>query len=491
MNLLNASVKPAAERPIRVLQFGEGNFLRAFVDYMIDIANEKTDFNGGIVLVKPIPFGSLEQFRKQDCRYTVLLRGIRDGQRYEETRLVTSVQDVVDTGEDYARYMDYAKLDTLRFVVSNTTEAGIVLDETDSFDACPPKTFPGKLCKFLYERAVHFDYAQDKGLVMLPVELIDDNGIMLRKCVKALAKLWNLGDRFEKWLDNACVFTSTLVDRIVTGYPRGEDTQLWEKLGYEDHLLVTAEPFGLWVIESDKDISKELPLPDCGLPVIYTDNQKPYKQRKVRILNGAHTSFVPMAFQCGYDDVLSSMNDPAIAKFMQETIHGEVIPTLTLPKEDLLAFADAVTERFSNPYIKHMLLAICLNSVSKWRARCLPSLEGYVEANGKLPAHLTFSLAALISLYRGGKLGEDGKLHCLRNGQPYELQDDARVLKFFSDNADTDSAALAHAFLTDTENFGRDLTEIPGLEQAVVEALDDIAANGMKAAREKRFEVKA
>ena len=491
MNLLNASVKAAPKRPIRVLQFGEGNFLRAFVDYMIDIANEKTDFNGGIVLVKPIPFGTLEQFRKQDCRYTVLLRGIRDGERYEETRMITSVEDVVDTGEDYDRYMDYAKLDTLRFVVSNTTEAGIVLDESDSFDARPPKTFPGKLFKFLYERAVHFDYAADKGLVMLPVELIDDNGIMLKKCVKALAKIWKLGERFEQWLDEACVFTSTLVDRIVTGYPRGEDTQIWERFGYEDHLLVTAEPFGLWVIESAKDISKELPLPDCGLPVIFTDNQKPYKQRKVRILNGAHTSFVPMAFQCGYDDVLSSMNDKAIAAFMHDTIHNEVIPTLTLPKEDLLAFADAVTERFSNPYIKHMLLAICLNSVSKWRARCLPSLEGYVEATGKLPPHLTFSLAALISLYRGGKLGEDGKLHCLRNGQPYELQDDARVLKFFSDNEKTDSAALAHAFLTDTENFGRDLTEIPGLEQAVVEALDDIAANGMKAAREKRFEVKA
>ena len=487
MNLLNASVKPAAERPIRVLQFGEGNFLRAFVDYMIDIANEKTDFNGGIVLVKPIPFGSLEQFRKQDCRYTVLLRGIRDGQRYEETRLVTSVQDVVDTGEDYARYMDYAKLDTLRFVVSNTTEAGIVLDETDSFDACPPKTFPGKLCKFLYERAVHFDYAQDKGLVMLPVELIDDNGIMLRKCVKALAKLWKLGDRFEKWLDEACVFTSTLVDRIVTGYPREEAAAICEKLGYEDQLLDTAEPFGLWVIESKKDISKALPLPDCGLPVIFTDNQKPYKQRKVRILNGAHTSFVPMAFLCGHDDVLSAMRDPAIARFMQDTIHGEVIPTLTLPKDDLLAFANAVSERFGNPYIKHLLLSICLNSVSKWRARCLPSLEGYVAANGKLPEHLAFSLAALMALYHGGTLQPDGTLECRRNGKPYTLQDEARVLRFFAEHADTPAPELTHLFLSDQANFGRDLTGIPGLEAYVAEALEDILTNGAQAARDHRF----
>ena len=487
MNLLNASAKPAAERPIRVLQFGEGNFLRAFVDYMIDIANEKTDFNGGIVLVKPIPFGSLEQFRKQDCRYTVLLRGIRDGQRYEETRLVTSVQDVVDTGEDYARYMDYAKLDTLRFVVSNTTEAGIVLDETDSFDACPPKTFPGKLCKFLYERAVHFDYAQDKGLVMLPVELIDDNGIMLRKCVKALAKLWKLGDRFEKWLDDACVFTSTLVDRIVTGYPRGEDTQLWEKLGYEDHLLVTAEPFGLWVIESDKDISKELPLPDCGLPVIYTDNQKPYKQRKVRILNGAHTSFVPMAFQCGHDIVLQAMDDGLIRSFMQRTLYDEVIPTLSLPREDLTAFAEAVTGRFANPFIKHQLLSICLNCVSKWRARCLPSLLGYVEKNGTLPPHLTFSLAAMMHLYMGGKLGEDGKLHCLRDGEPYQLQDDPEVLHFFAENCGKDPEALVHDFLSCTAFFGQDLTQVPQLADTVTAALRDIIARGMKAVVTERF----
>ncbi|MEG0997111.1 MAG: tagaturonate reductase, partial [Clostridia bacterium] len=359
----NAATQSAPAHPIKVLQYGEGNFLRAFVDYMLDIANEKTDFNGSVVLVKPIAFGELSAFHKQDCRYTVLLRGLVDGKPVEASRLVTAVTDAVDAYGEYEKYAAYARLESLRFIVSNTTEAGIVLDESDRFELCPPNTYPGKLCKLLYERAVAFDYAQDKGLVMLPVELIEDNGIELKRCVKRLARLWKLGERFEQWLESACVFTSTLVDRIVTGYPKEEAEAIWQKLGYEDHLLVTGEPFALWVIESEKDLSQELPLPACGLPVIYTNNQKPYKQRKVRILNGAHTSFVPAAFLCGYDFVLDAMNDPLIKTFMQQTLYEEVIPTLTLPKEDLIAFASAVTGRFENPYIKHALLSICLNCV--------------------------------------------------------------------------------------------------------------------------------
>ena len=487
MNRLNASVAAAPARPVRVLQYGEGNFLRAFVDYMIDIANEKTDFNGSIALVKPIEMGTLfPAFKEQDYRYTVMLRGLVDGEPVEQTRVVTSVSDAVDCYQDYDKYAAYAKLDTLRFIVSNTTEAGIVLKEDDDLNACPPASYPGKLCKLLYERAEHFGYAQDKGLVILPVELIDDNGIELKRCVKALAKIWNLGEKFEAWLDSACVFTSTLVDRIVTGYPRGEDKAIWEKLGYEDNILVTAEPFGLWVIESDKDISKELPLPACGLPVIYTDNQKPYKQRKVRILNGAHTSFVPAAFQCGYDYVLDAMNDPMIASFMQHTLYDEVIPTLSLPKDDLLSFAEAVTGRFRNPFIKHALLSICLNSVSKWRARCMPSLLGYVEKTGELPARLTFSLASLMGLYRGGKL-EGGKLVCDRDGQPYELQDDAAVLAFFAETSNATPAEQVKAFLSNETFFGPDLCKVPGLIDSVADSLTAILERGMRAVMTEKF----
>ncbi len=486
MERLTAAMAPAEKRPVKVLQFGEGNFLRAFVDYFIDIANEKTDFNGSVVLVKPITFGSLDMFHEQDCRYTVMLRGLVDGEAIEQSRLITSVSDAVDAYSEYDKYAEFAKCETLRFVVSNTTEAGIVLKEDDDFNACPPVSFPAKLCKFLYERAVHFDYAQDKGLVMLPVELIDDNGIMLKKCVKALAKIWNLGEKFEQWLDTACVFTSTLVDRIVTGYPRGEDQAIWEKLGYEDRTLVTAEPFGLWVIESDKDISSELPLPACGLPVIYTDNQKPYKQRKVRILNGAHTSFVPAAFQCGHDIVLTAMNDDLILNFMQKTLYDEVIPTLALPKDDLMAFAEAVTGRFKNPFIKHALLSICLNSVSKWRARCMPSLLGYVEKTGELPARLTFSLASLMNLYRGGIL-VDGKLQCKRGEETYTLQDDAAVLEFFANTTDMCPCQQVKEFLSNEEFFGPDLCKVPGLIESVTESLKAIIEKGMRAVMEEKF----
>lgn len=487
MERLNAAKAPAAQHPVKVLQFGEGNFLRAFVDYFIDIANEKAGFDGSIVLVKPIEMGKLfPAFAEQDYRYTVMLRGLVDGEAVEQTRVITSVSDAVDAYSDYDKYAAYAKCETLRFIVSNTTEAGIVLDESDELALCPPKTYPGKLCKFLYERAQAFDYTEDKGLVILPVELIDDNGIQLRKCVKALAKIWNLGEKFENWLDNACVFTSTLVDRIVTGYPRGEAEAIWEKIGYEDNIIVTAEPFGLWVIESAKDISKDLPLPDCGLPVVFTDNQKPYKQRKVRILNGAHTSFVPAAFQCGYDIVLEAMNDPMILNFMQKTLYDEVIPTLTLPKDDLMAFAEAVTGRFKNPFIKHALLAICLNSVSKWRARCMPSLMIYVEKEGKLPEHLTFSLASLMALYHGGKL-VDGKLECVRDGQPYQLQDDAAVLEFFASSAELPVQEQVEKFLGNETFFGPDLIKVPGIVESVTASLTDILARGMRAVMEDKF----
>ena len=480
MDRLTAANAPAASRPVKVLQFGEGNFLRAFVDYFIDIANEKTDFNGSVVLVKPIALGELfPAFKEQDQRYTVLLRGLVDGQPVEQSRVITSVSDAVDAYADYDAYAAYAQCDTLRFIVSNTTEAGIVLDESDKLELCPPNSYPGKLTKFLYERAVHFNYAADKGVIILPVELIDDNGIMLKKCVKTLCKLWNLGDKFEAWLDNACVFTSTLVDRIVTGYPKGEDQAIWQQLGYEDRILVTAEPFGLWVIESEKDISAELPLPQCGLPVIFTDNQKPYKQRKVRILNGAHTSFVPMSFQCGYDYVLDAMNDPMILNFMQKTLYNEVIPTLDLPEDDLLAFAQAVTSRFMNPYIKHALLSICLNSVSKWRARCMPSLLVYAEKEGKLPEHLTFSLAALMSLYHGGKI-VDGKLECQRNGETYILQDDAAVLAFFAENSALPVAEMVTAFLGNEAFFGNELIKVPGIVESVTASLKAILTRSMK-----------
>lgn len=486
MELLSKEKTGKVERPVRVLQFGEGNFLRAFVDYMIDIANEQGKFDGDIVLVKPIEFGSLDRFHAQECQYTVQLRGIVDGEPKRINRIVTSVSDAVDAYGEYQRYADYAKLDTLRFIVSNTTEAGIVYDDTDRLEMEPPKSYPGKLTKFLYERYKHFNGAEDKGLVMLPVELIDDNGIHLKECVLKLAKLWELEDGFTEWLEKACVFTSTLVDRIVTGYPKDEAEELCKEFGYQDNLIVTGEPFALWVIESAKDISKEFPLPDAGLPVIFTDNQKPYKQRKVRILNGAHTSFVLASYLCGNDIVLESMQDELIFNFMKETIFDEVIPTLTLPKQDLADFANAVITRFNNPYVKHALLSISLNSVSKWRARCMPSFLEYIEKEGKLPTHLTFSLAALMAFYTGTEI-RDKALIGHRDGEEYQILDDAYVLEFFAENSSKDAAEYTHAVLSNESFWGQDLTKHAGVEAAVAGYMADIRALGMRGAMEKNF----
>lgn len=486
MELLSKAKTGKVERPVKVLQFGEGNFLRAFVDYMIDIANEQGKFNGDIVLVKPIEFGNLDRFHEQECQYTVQLRGIVDGEAKRINRVVTSVADAVDAYGEYEKYAAYAKLDTLRFIVSNTTEAGIVYDETDRMEFNPPKTYPGKLTKFLYERYKHFNGAADKGLVMLPVELIDDNGIHLKECVLKFAKLWNLEDGFVAWLNDACVFTSTLVDRIVTGYPRDEAEELCKEFGYQDNLIVTGEPFALWVIESAKDISKEFPLPDAGLPVIFTDNQKPYKQRKVRILNGAHTSFVLASYLCGNDIVLESMKDELILKYIKATIFDEVIPTLTLPKQDLIDFAEAVLTRFNNPYVKHAHLSISLNSVSKWRARCMPSFLEYIEKEGKLPTHLTFSLAALMAFYTGTEI-RDKALIGHRDGQEYNIMDDADVLEFFAANSSKEPAEYAHAVLSNENFWGQDLTKLAGVEEAVTTYISDIRSMGMRKTMEKYF----
>lgn len=480
MELLNKSISKAKERPVKILQFGEGNFLRGFVDYMVDVANEKGVFDGSVAIVKPIAYGSLSMFHEQENQYTVILRG----KEKVETRIVTSIADSVDCIEEYEKYAAYATCETLRFVVSNTTEAGIVYDETDEFEALPPKTYPGKLTKLLFERFTHFQGAKDKGLILIPCELIENNGDNLRKCVLKFAEFWKLGEEFISWIEASCIFCSTLVDRIVTGYPREEAGKLWEQLGYQDNLLDTAEPFGLWVIESSKDISEELPLHKAGLPVIYTDNQKPYRERKVRILNGAHTSFVLASYLAGNDFVKESMEDEDIRRFMMATVFDEIIPTLTLPKEELEEFANAVIERFENPFIKHALLSISLNSTSKWKSRCMPSLLGYMEKTGKVPPHLAFSLAALMSFYTGTELRE-GALIGHRNGEEYKILDDAAALSFFAEHSGDDSLAFTKDTLGNTEFFGRDLNQYEGLTEMVAGCLENIRTLGMREAVKK------
>ncbi len=483
MRVLNKSITKPVQRPVKVLQFGEGNFLRGFVDSMIDMANERGSFNGNIVIVKAIPYGSLDAFREQECQYTLSLRGMEDGKPRVVNRIITSIVEAVGAYEDYEEYAAYAKLDSLRFIISNTTEAGIIYDGTDLLEARPPKTYPGKLTKLLYERFIHFNGDQSKGLIIIPCELIENNGETLLQCVLSYAKLWLLGEEFITWVEQGCIFCSTLVDRIVTGYPKEEAESFWQEAGYRDRLLDTGELFALWVIESRKDISAEFPLAGAGLPVIFTDNQKPYRERKVRILNGAHTSFVLASYLAGNDMVLESMQDQLIRDYMRGIIFDEIIPTLSLPKEELVSFANSVIERFENPYIRHSLLAISLNSVSKWKARCLPSFRGYVSKFGRLPSRLTFSLAALMSFYRSAE--RDGEaLVGYRNGNAYQIMDDAAVLDFFAGNSQRTNQEYTEALLSRTEFFGEDMTGYEGLKDAITGYLDEIETHGIRKAIE-------
>lgn len=484
MEYINKAKTGKIERPIKVLQFGEGNFLRAFVDYMIDVANERGDFDGDVVMVKPTESGNLDRFHKQECQYTVQLRGIQDGVAKKINRIVTSVADAVHPYKEYEKYNEYAKLDTLRFIVSNTTEAGITYVESDSFDYCPPISYPGKLTKFLFTRFEAFKGAMDKGLIILPVELIDDNGLFLKECVHKQIANWSLPEEFKYWVDNACVFTSTLVDRIVTGYPKDEAEMLCEEFGYKDDLIVTGEPFALWVIETPVDISDELPLPKAKLPVIYTEDHHPYKQRKVRILNGAHTSFVLASYLCGNDYVLQSMNDERIYNFIKKTVYEEIIPTLTLPKQELEDFAEAVFTRFNNPFVKHAHLAISLNSVSKWRARCMPSFLEYIRKNNEVPKHLAFSLAALMAFYTGSEI-RDNALIGHRGDEEYEIHDDMSVLEFFKVNSSSDADKFVHATLSNEDFWGQDLSSLNGVEELLVSYVGSIREIGMKSTMDK------
>ncbi len=474
MNINNIAQRQ--KRPIKVMQFGEGNFLRAFADYFIDILNEKTDFGGNIAIIKPISFGNLDLFKKQDNLYTVLLRGRKDGNVINTPRIVSSVEKVLDAKDDFDEYMALSHLDTLRFVISNTTEAGITLDENDRFEDLP-NTYPGKLTKFLFERFTYFKGDKEKGLIMLPVELIDYNGRELKRCVMALSDIWNLGEEFKNWLNDANVFCSTLVDRIVTGYPRGYADKVCEELGYEDNLVDIGEPFGLWVIESDKDISAELPFAKANLPVIFTDNVKPYKDRKVRVLNGAHTASVLVSYLGGINIVRDMMQDEVFGKMARQIVDTEIVPMVPLPTDEVKDFANGVYERFDNPFIDHELLSISLNSVSKWKARVLPSFKDNYIKHGKTPKLLTFSFAGLLAFYCSSDLREDG-LHNKRNdGTEYVIHDDAEVLSYFVRNSDLNSFDYVKAVSTNENLWGEDLSEYLGFCRQVSFYLDKIKEN--------------
>ena len=497
MDRLNRKRSAYQDRPVKVIQFGEGNFLRAFADYMIDCANEQNIFNGNIVLIKPMPQNTASDisnlFQKQECQYTVVLRGQIDGQISNTKRIISCVKEMIRVHDAYAEFLALAGLDTLELVISNTTEAGITYDAADCrTEDEPPRTYPGKLTAFLYERFRIFAGDPEKALYILPTELIDDNAAKLKQCILHYASDWKLGAQFSKWVTESCTFCNTLVDRIVSGYPREEAEQMQQEMGYEDALLDVAEPFGLWVIEEQKEIRKIFPLDRAGMPILFAESIAPYKKRKVRILNGAHTSFALASFLAGNDDVYTSMQDACVRNYIRKTLYREVIPELALPEGGTEEFAAAVLERFSNPFIRHRLLSIALNSVSKWRERCMPSLIAYEQNRKQLPSHLVFSLAALLQFYSGTEY-ENGVFTGSREAdenvsgaeQKYQICDDRAVLEFFSRNGKYTTAEFTEAALGQTAFWGINLNQISGLTRAVTVYLGDIRYNGMRKAMER------
>ncbi len=383
-----------------IIQFGTGNFLRGFADCFVDKLNKENLYDGKAVIVSPTDSKTIDVLNEQNCRYNLYLRGIENGNEICERTEIHSISRAVNPYKDFDAYLELAQNPDFRFIISNTTEAGIAFSADDKFTDKPAKSFPAKLTQLLYARYK----AGLNGFAILSCELTDNNGKELEKCVLDYARLWNLGENFCNWVASENDFCNTLVDRIVTGYPKNEAEQLCAEIGYDDKLLDTAEPYHLWVIEGNYE--NELPFKKAGLNVIWTDDVKAYKKMKVRILNGAHTSLVFPSMLCGIDTVKESLDDKDLSRFLNACLFEYILPTLGETEENR-QFANAVLERFANPYIKHLWKSISLNSVSKFTARVLPTITDYADKNNALPKPLVFSLACLIEYYKTNDINDD------------------------------------------------------------------------------------
>ncbi len=473
-------------KPVKIMQFGEGNFLRAFVDWIINKTNQATDFNAGVVVVQPMPFGRVADLEKADGLYTLYLQGLQNGKAVREHEVIKCLQDFINPFEQYSKYLEYAASDDLEFVISNTTEAGIAFDPTDTdFSVCP-KSYPGKLLAFLKKR---YDLGK-KGLYIITCELIDYNGLELKKVLVELAKHNNMDEKFINWVVTANKFYNTLVDRIVPGYPRGEAEQFQLDLGYQDNNMVVGEIFHLWCIDAqtveDKEEAKKnleelkakLPTEKANLNVLFVESIVPYKQRKVKILNGSHTTLVPVSYLAGIDTVRETIEDEQLGTFVKEFIFNEVIPTIAIPKDQMVAYSNSVLERYMNPYVRHELMSIALNSVTKYKTRVLPTVLQNLE-KGVMPTHALFGLAALIAFYKGKRE---------INGADIQLNDDPKFLEFFKNEWTKfdGTKESVKTIVTDTlgleDHWEVNLNNIAGVTDYVTDALYAIETKTMREA---------
>ena len=447
------------------IQFGEGNFLRAFVDYCIQILNDKTSFSGKVNIIQPLPEGMIEQLKIQNGKYNLFHEGIIQGRTIRDRMQINCVKQMNNPYQEFDQFLELAENENLTFVFSNTTEAGIVLDTKDQFTEKPPRSFPGKLTRLLHHRYKTFNGDPSKVLHIMPSELIEQNGTKLKKIILELSKIWKLEDHFISWI-NQNHFYNTLVDRIVPGFPKKDLDFYKNELFFDDQLIVTCEPFFLWVIEGNPELLKIFPIdrlkeidvkvvPDLGI----------FRTRKVRILNGSHTTMVPVGLLHGTKTVSDILKNDFLKTFLSQTLFDEIIPSVDLDKQQLNDYAHSVLERFSNPFIIHKLESISLNSISKFKVRVLPSLISYLRKQGKVPKNLTFSMAALIYFY-----GKEISKH------PYPLKDDPEIIAFFNKIwSKRNIEKVVVETLSNTDLWDKNLAEISPLKYSLTKALNALA----------------
>ena len=481
MKALNKLTAPKSQAPERIIQFGEGNFLRCFVDWIIYNMNQKTDFNSSVVVVQPIEKGMVDWLNGQDCLYHVNLQGRLNGEVVNSLTRIDVISRALNPYTQNQAFMALADEPSIRFVISNTTEAGIAFDPSCKFTDAPASSYPGKLTQLLFRRYKTFGGAADKGLILMPCELIFLNGHHLKDCIYKYIELWkdDFGtdyEGFKAWFTDHCYVCATLVDRIVPGFPRKEIKQIQEKICYEDNLVVQGEAFHLWVIEKPENMSieelkAEFPAEKAGLNVLIAESEKPYHERKVTLLNGPHTVLSPVAYLSGINIVRDACNDPVVGKYIHKVQFDELMQTLNLPMDELQKFASDVLERFNNPYVDHQVTSIMLNSFPKYETRDLPGLKTYLERKGELPQGLVFGLAAIITYYKGGKRSD---------GADITPNDNVGIMQLLKDLwATGDTQKVAEGVLAADMIWHEDLNKIPGLTELVKEDLDKIQKLGM------------
>lgn len=468
LNRINAGLEKL--QPIKVVQFGEGNFLRAFIDYAFQELNDKVDFNAGIAIVQPISNGMVNMLNDQDGLYTLFMKGLSKGQEIQEKKLISNLVRGINPYTNFNDYLALAKEEELQFIISNTTESGIAYVASDTKEMLPPSSYPAKLTVLLHERFIHYNADTSKGLAIIPCELINNNADTLKEYILKYSDDWNLGAAFKTWIEESNTFHNTLVDRIVPGYPRTEIDNYNKKLDYTDNLIVTAETFFLWVIEGGDDLKVKLPFHKTSLDVKIVADMQPYRTRKVRILNGAHTAMVPFSLLFGNETVKETIDNPFTGSFINKAIFEEINETIAMDKKELDFFADDVLDRFRNPFIKHNLSSIALNSISKFKVRVLPSILGYIFKFDKVPTNLTFAFACLIRFYQG-----------TWNGNSLPVDDSAAITGAFQAIwSSNNTSKVVQQTLSNTEFWGEDLTQIHGLLEALVVALNEIETNGIE-----------